>query len=173
MEIDFLLGLASGLVAAIITALIAKYWPSFVNIISKEAKINGSWAWYDSSHKEPIGNILIKQTGSKVKGQFERNKSIDGKTTKRVFKFEGALYGQILHINYNEPEDPKNVRGSIILKLVSGRQVFYGKTMYFENHKNEISTYNFVISKQDKSQPEAVQYLGHTSSEKSEKKNAA
>lgn len=174
MAEQFILGLATGVGATILIAIAVRVWPWVINALSKEARVEGEWKWYDSSSMEPVGNMSIRQFGSNIAGSFERTKAIEGISTNRKFKFRGKLYGQVLVIFYQEPEDPKNVRGSIILRLVSSRNIFYGKTMYFEHYKNEISTYKFVASKQDALHPIAAEYLEFNVSEKNEvEKDAA
>lgn len=126
-----------------------RLWPIAVNAMTKETKVADDWKWFDCTSESPVGTVTIKQTGGYLHGEFKRSRSTDGNSTLRIFKFSGSIYGHTLILSYHEPDDPNNIRGTIILRVVSGRAVMYGKTMYFDGFKGEIRTITFLLSKND------------------------
>ncbi len=153
--IGFILGFFATLIAPTVRE---KYWPKIVNWLNKEAEISGKWSWYDGK-SEPVGIMDIKQKGANVTGVIIRNKSMNGLPTDRIFEFKGELHGQTLIINFKEKADPKNIRGSINLRLLSNRSTLYGKSMYFDSHKNEVLIRDFIFSTNDTLPREALEKL--------------
>lgn len=156
---EFVLGVLAGIVSSVVMGLLAWVWPIILAWSNKETKIAGEWKWFDCTSNESVGAVTIKQRGEHVTGEFIRSKSGDGQTTSRRFTFTGTIYGHTLILSYREPEDPKNIRGAIILRVVSGRADMYGKTMYFDGYRGKISTINFFISRKERLSDSAKEYL--------------
>lgn len=156
---DFSLGVVTGLAPPILSWAAVRFWPVFINAVFKETRIAGEWKWFDCTSIVPVGTITIRQTGSLVRGKFLRSKSSDGHSTSRTFKFTGNIYGHTLILAYHEPDDPNTIRGSINLRVLSGRAVMYGKTMYFDGYKGKIQTMTFLLTKNEELSNAEVNYL--------------
>lgn len=133
--------------------------PIILDFFRKETRVNGEWKWFDSTNQKSVGTVSIKQSGNRVRGSFKRTQSSSGTTTDRTFRLTGNVYGHTLHLQYHEPDDPQNIRGSVILRIVPGRKCLYGRSMYFNSFLNKIETPRFVLSLDDKLEPEETKYL--------------
>jgi hypothetical protein len=139
----------SGIIGAILTWGTLRYWPAMINFATKETRLRGDWKWFDSTSDNQIGVVVLNQIGGHVHGEFKRTTSTNGHSTSRVFKFTGSIYGHTLSLSYWEPEDPNNVKGSVIFRVVSGRAVMYGKSVYFDGYAGVIRVTTFLLSRND------------------------
>lgn len=155
---DFVIGASSSAAVTIIAALLAYLWPRFKASLRREAKISGAWIWYDCTGSNPVGSLQIKQIGSRITGTLTRSVSLEGTATSREFKLAGEISGPSFLATYTEPDDPSNVRGAIVAKILTGRKYLYAHSLYFTAHRDEIKTEKHLFSREQATKT-ALEYL--------------
>ena len=152
-------GILIGTIVSGLVYIFTKSIPWLRNIVSKEAQLEKTWNWYDSTCADPIGTMEISRVGCNIKGTLIREKSTAGEKVNRKFPFNGKIYGGQLIFIYEEKDNPKLIIGSVVLKLRSNRKFMYGRSLFLDHDGNEIISPKFIFSINDHLPEAGREYL--------------
>ena len=161
---EFWLGIASGIASSILIYTFVYFLPWMRKCLSKEANIAKSWYWFDETNENTVGQMILKQNGSNIRGVFKRNLSRDDIPTDRTFKLRGTLFGGQLLLTYFEPRNPRTIMGVLVLRVSNHVKFIVGRTMYLDHEKNKVTTHPFVFCENNEIDKSLHPYFTHVKS---------
>jgi hypothetical protein len=139
---ELLIGLLSGIILSIITAILFQLWktklkPFLQKYFSGEISLSGEWI---SDSKDKFGKYhlqaYIKHYGNKIEGTTQR---VQGNKIEMKYQFYGIVRNSIINIIYTERADIKSRfdMGNFLGKIEYGGMRMAGVMSYLSNINND------------------------------------
>lgn len=109
--------------------------------------ISGIWSSHDSldAQAPAVGSASIVQEDVRVMMSLHRLRSRDGSPTDRTFEYRGQFSSGHLTLLFEDQRGKGFITGAIVLHLSSTLRELIGKTMYFDQTKNAVVSYDFAL----------------------------
>jgi hypothetical protein len=144
------IGVAGGLVATLISAIIFQYWnkvikPGFENMVYKDSKIEGRWELEtEFQGKQRSGIMGIKRSGHQITGTVTH---VDEDDKYNTYEIIGSFKNLILTVSYDSTDKSTIARGSLTLMLMDNGSRFEGWLAYYSFDTKEICSTKYTCKR--------------------------
>jgi hypothetical protein len=135
--VNFLLGVASSIVAAVVGWFVTKHvWPYFVDrVLYRGIRVGGVWEIHEIRDGAPrqVGEITLRQRGNRLDGTGRRLKTRGGQASDRRFSYKGRIAGEQVTLVFEDRQGRDFDTGTYVFRVsnscveMSGMATFHGK----------------------------------------------
>lgn len=139
---NFVLGVISSIVAAAIVWTVTQLFIPYLvdRLIYKGIRVTGTWDIIESRDGEDrvVGEIVLEQMGSKVKGTSQRRMTREGQSSNRKFRYSGHVCGQQMTLAFEDACAKGFDSGTYVFRILNTSNEMLGYATFDGKKENRI-----------------------------------